>query len=142
MQNDGLSLLPGTTIYDSETDMPIRLQDFLTCKPLIVRISQANCMACLDAILPLLDKLSHRPIILLADFSNKRFLKKIKENHNINYPCYRIKTVFPIPIEELSVPYMFITDKDLQIECLYIPHKEMLDEAKKSLEIITNRLSM
>lgn len=142
LRSDGLRLPSSTMVYDADTDTAIPLQGLLSRKTLLVRISQANCMVCLDVILPLLNKIGNQSIILLADYTNKRFLKKIKENHHITYPCYRIKKLFPIPMEELSVPYLFITDKDMQIECLYVPHKEMLDEVEKCFEIMTDRLSV
>lgn len=142
LRNDGLELFSNITVYDLETNEAIRLQDLLSHKTLLVRISQANCMACLDAILPLLDKVNKEQVILLADYTNKHFLKKIKENHQIKYSCYRIKSILPIPVEELDVPYMFIADRNMQIECLYVPHKEMLDEVEMCIDILKNRLSI
>lgn len=140
LQNDGLKIDPETKVYDMETHEAVRLKNLLSHKNLLIRISQANCQVCIDAILSLLDKVKSEHILLLADYTNNRFLKKIRENHNITYPCYKITKPFLIPVEDLCVPYLFITDKDMEVECLYIPHKEMPEEIEKCLKIITKRL--
>ena len=141
LQNDGLRIDPGTKVYDMETHEAVKLKNLLTHKTLLIRISQANCQVCIDALLSLFNKVKSGHILLLADYTNSRFLKKIKENHQITYPCYKIEKPFAIPVEDLCVPYLFIMDEKMEVNCLYIPHKEMPEEIEKCLEIINKRIS-
>lgn len=78
--------------------------------------------------------------MLLADYTNERFLKKVIENHRLVFPCYRIKQLPDLPIERLGAPYLFLMDKDRKMHCVYIPHKEMLEEVEKSLKELGRRL--
>lgn len=141
LQNDGLRIDPETKVYDMETHEADKLKNLLTHKTLLIRISQANCQVCIDALLSLFNKVKSGHILLLADYTNSRFLKKIKENHQITYPCYKIEKPFAIPVEDLCVPYLFIMDEKMEVNCLYIPHKEMPEEIEKCLEIINKRIS-
>ena len=140
LQNDGLKFPVDILVDELGGKTSIPLRQLLHRETLVVRISQANCMTCLDAILPLLSHLKKENILLLADYTNARFLKKMVENHHLSFPCYRIKRLPDLPIEKLGVPYLFLLDKDGEMHSLYIPHKEMLDEVEQCLEIMVSRL--
>lgn len=141
LQNDGLTFPTNLPVYEPGSKTPDKLKHLLQKKTLVIRISQANCLTCIDAILPLVNQMKSGHVLLLADYTNERFLKKVIENHQLTFPCYRIKQLPDLPIERLGIPYMFLIGKDQKMYSLYIPHKEMLNEVEKSLKELENRLS-
>lgn len=118
LQNDGLEFPTDISVYAPGSKTPVRLSELLREKTLVVR----------------------KHILLLADYTNERFLKKVIENHRLVFPCYRIKQLPDLPIERLGAPYLFLMDKDRKMHCVYIPHKEMLEEVEKSLKELGRRL--
>lgn len=140
LQNDGLEFPTDISVYAPGSKTPVRLSRLIREKTLVVRISQSNCLTCIDAILPLVNQVKSKHILLLADYTNERFLKKVIENHRLAFPCYRIKQLPDLPIERLGAPYLFLMDKDRKMHCVYIPHKEMLEEVEKSLKELGRRL--
>lgn len=137
-QNEGKMLDPQMRIYENGKEMN-RLSDVIQEKTLVVRFSQLNCQACITALTPLLKKLKGKRVIFLADYTNKRYLKEFQKAYNTDHRFFKIEAL-PIPMEELNVPYFFLLDKKLEIDCIFIPHKEMLDQVEKYLEVIKDKI--
>lgn len=139
MQNEGLRIDEKVTVSD-EKQKTVLLQQVFPKKTLVVRISQANCQVCIEAVMPLLKESGIQQIVILGDYTNKRFLRKMKELHEIDFRCFKTGESFHLPIDDLNIPYLFVTDKSLLVSNLFIPHKEMLEQTELYLSIIPERL--
>lgn len=117
------------------------LSDVIKDKTLIIRLSQLNCQACIMAITPLLHKLNNERVIFLIDYSNKRYFKEFKKTCNANHRLFKIDSL-PISLDTLNIPYFFLLDKNLKTDCVFVPHKEMLEQTEKYIEIIKKRITI
>ena len=70
LQNDGLRIDPETKVYDMETHEAAKLRNLLSHKTLLIRISQANCQVCIDALLSLLNKVKSGHLLLFLTCSS------------------------------------------------------------------------
>ena len=73
--------------------------------------------------MPLLKKSGIQQIVILGDYTNKRFFRKMKELHEVDFRCFKTEASFHLPIDDLNIPYLFVTDKNLLVSNLFIPHK-------------------
>lgn len=139
MQNEGLRIGEKLMVSDEKQEA-VLLQQVFQKNTLVVRISQANCQVCVEAVMPLLKKSGIQQIVILGDYTNKRFFRKMKELHEVDFRCFKTEESFHLPIDDLNIPYLFATDKNLLVSNLFIPHKEMLEQTELYLSIISERL--
>lgn len=117
------------------------LSNAIKDKTLVVRLSQLNCQACIMAITPLLQKLSDERIIFLIDYTNKRYFEEFKKTCNDNHRLFKIESL-ALPLDTLNIPYFFILDKDLKTDCVFVPHKEMINQTERYLEIVKKKIAI
>lgn len=137
--NEG-ETLSNVTLLENGIDK-INLSDVIEDKTLIIRLSQLNCQACIMAITPLLHKLKNERVIFLMDYTNKRYFKEFKKTCNDNHRLFKIDSLLT-SLDTLNIPYFFLLDKSLKTDCAFVPHKEMLGQTEKYLEIIKKRIAI
>lgn len=138
-QNEGLIIDETVKVRNEEQEL-VLLKDVFQGKTLVVRISQSHCQVCIETVIPMLKASGIEDIVILADYTNKRFLKKFKENHEIEYRCFTIENSPRLPIDDLNIPYLYVMDKNMQVDCLFIPHKEIPEQTERYLKTMAERL--
>lgn len=138
--NEGYSLKANMILLE-EGKEKANLAHLVKNKTLIVRLSQMNCQACIMAFTPLLQELKDCRVIFFMDYTNKRYIQEFKKSYIIgDYRFFKVEFL-PIPLDTLNIPYFFLLDRNLKTECVFIPHKEMINQTEKYLEIIKNRIT-
>ena len=138
--NEGETLKNSMLLLENGKEK-IHLSDVIKDKTLVIRLSQQNCQACITVITPLLQKLSNERVIFLIDYTNKRYFEEFKKTCNVSHRLFKIESSI-IPLDTLNIPYFFLLDKNLKTDCTFIPHKEILSQTQKYLEIIKKKISI
>jgi len=64
------------------------------------------------------------------------YLEKAEASEDTpDFRCFKTEASFHLPIDDLNIPYLFVTDKNLLVSNLFIPHKEMLEQTELYLSI-------
>lgn len=137
-QNEGLILNSQTPLIEDGKGTHMMV-DIIKNKTLVIRFSQLNCQACIEAIKPLLKGLKTKQVVVFADYTNKRFLKEFKKGLNESWRLFNVK-LLNIPMDDLNIPYFFVLDEEMRLSHVFIPHKEMLSHVEEYLEIIEQHL--
>lgn len=98
----------------------------------VFKYSSTNCSSCINSELEHIIKLSrHVPknrIIVLGEFTNRRQFLASMKGHSIDFPVYQLETkAFGDLLEKENVPFFFLINKELQVQDLFIPMKELPD---------------
>lgn len=109
----------------------ISLQDAITEKTLVVKLSYSACKSCLERELKNIHELEKKeiPIIIIASYPNKHSLDILLKQYKIcskAYLLYPNHKTFPFD-ENTSLLYMFITDHELAVKYFFIPI-QMIDD--------------
>lgn len=137
--NEGEMLNDSIVLFEDGTEK-VFLFNVIDNKTLIIRLSQLNCQVCVVAFMPLLHKLSHKKIFFLIDYTNKRYFDEFKKTCNANHRFFKIESL-PTSLDTLNIPYFFLLDKNLKMDCVFVPHKEMIEQTEKYLEIVNNKIA-
>lgn len=137
-RNEGVTFSPDLQLYENGKTVQ-KLSSILQEKTLVIRVSQLHCQACLSVIIPMLEKLENKNVMYWMDYTNKRYMEEFKKNCNVQHRFFKISSL-PLSIEELNVPFMFLLDKDMKTDCVFIPHKELPKQIKEYLEIVKDRI--
>lgn len=137
--NEGEALKNSMVLLENGKEKT-NLSDVIKDKTLAIRLSQLNCQACIMAIIPLIQKLKNERVIFLIDYTNKRYFEELKKTCNANHRLFKIECL-DISLDTLNIPYFFLLDKNLKTDCTFIPHKEMISQIEKYLEIIKRKVS-
>ena len=116
------------------------LERLLDKKKIVVRISNAACVSCIqDFCAVLFQYFSGSEIIYISDYGSAKELFFMKQILGIENQVYRVEAL-KLPIDKEKKFYVFIIDKDLSIEKFFLPHYEQkglmiyyLDLLKKTL---------
>lgn len=68
-------------------------------------------------------------------------MKSLKKRVMLAIVFFKIESSI-IPLDTLNIPYFFLLDKNLKTDCTFIPHKEILSQTQKYLEIIKKKISI
>lgn len=131
LQYEGYALEPNIILND-ENHETYYLKDIIQENHLIVRLRDTDCQPCVNALMTILQKQKESRIAFLIDYDNERFLHDMKEYHPQSQ-FYRVESL-PMQIDSLNVPYLFVLDKELKINHLFIPSIEKLNQTVRYLE--------
>lgn len=131
IQNEGRSL-DSNLIVNGDDGRSYFLKDIIQDNYLVVRLGEMNCQPCVNALMTMLHERKMHRMIFLIDYENERFMNDMKKYQ----PQSRFfkRGLLPIPIDSLNIPYLFVLDKDLNINHLFIPDKGMLKQTVQYLE--------
>ena len=103
------------------------------------RYHDTDCEACIHFGIIKLKKLSenigNNKIILLVKASSKRIIELTHNVYNIDFPIYIVDSL-PIHLDQFNIPYLFILDKNMQINNLFSPDKTISKFTDKYLNEI------
>ena len=114
------------------------LKDVIHSECIVVRLSQNNCSPCINALMTILQKQNMHNTIFFVNYENEQFLDDLKK--------YKVQSRFfkagllPLPIDSLNIPYCFVVDKALNIDNIFIPNKDVLDQTIQYFEVMNRRL--
>lgn len=100
-------------------------------KMIVYRISESYCMECIKAQFPFLnilsEKLGKKHLLLLTSFSSLKDFKIFMQTNKISIPAYNIQQadLAYLPIESLNFPYYFESNRNNNIQYVFIPQKEI-----------------
>lgn len=109
---------------------------------LILRISDTNCEACTTEALSDLLEYSSSIValkVVLANFSNSRSIDVLK----ISYPNLIIlnEASIDLPIERINTPYLFLTNRSMLTDMVFVHQKEFPEKTKGYFEALQARLN-
>lgn len=108
----------------------------------VYRYHDTDCEACIHFGMIKLKKLSqhigNNKIIILVKTPSKRTIELAHNVYNINFPIYIVDSL-PIHLDQFNIPYLFILDKDMQINNLFIPDKTIPKFTDKYINEIQNK---
>lgn len=133
-------------VISDSTDLLIKYKDYVKGKPFIVfRYDMSDCDLCVnsqrDVIIDAMKELNIKNILIMASFRNLRekhiCMNKEKEyfRYLVEYPK-NIKNNPLKKMDELSVPYFFVTDEKYRIRKLFFPTKSNLMLTKRYIYTI------
>jgi len=128
-----------------ESGTSIRYADLVSTGPkLILRYSELHCDMCIDHSLEYLKRIAasigKENILILASYKSQRDLSIFKRINKLDFPVYKIaKSGLKIPIEQYSIPYVFIADKTLHVKNLHILNKDIEEMSEIFLSIIPQK---
>lgn len=141
--------IEGDTLDDVElenlyTDKRKRLLDILTTKPsLFFYISEEGCESCYLPYLKKINLLSQKygtdKIIVLAHFTDKRNLKYLFSNNQIDLNTYMLHTELDLFPKYNFYPVLFFLSKNRYIENAFVADKSNLDLIDSYLEVAEHR---
>ena len=125
--------------YEAVDNALFRMEE-MHKKKIVVRISNAACVSCIqDFCAVLFQYFSGSEIIYISDYGSAKELFFMKQILGIENQVYRVEAL-KLPIDKEKKFYVFIIDKDLSIEKFFLPHYEQkglmiyyLDLLKKTL---------
>lgn len=123
----------------------VRLSDVLgNDKKLFVRYTQENCGSCVDFILPfvrnLSDSIGADKVIFLASYDSNHLLKIFKKTNKLQNPIFNLETgKLKLPIELKNQPYLFLMDKSMKAELVFIPLKAIPQMTKDYFSVLQKR---
>ena len=86
----------------------------------------------------ILQKQNMHNTIFLVNYENEQFLDDLKK--------YKVQSRFfkagllPLPIDSLNITYCYVVDKALNIDNIFIPNKDVLDQTILYFEVMNRRL--
>lgn len=131
----------GSSLLLDEHKEKVFLSDIIKGKTLVMRLSQQNCQACIMAMMPIVQKLDQERVVFLVDYTNRRYFEEFKKTCNASHRVFKTESL-SIPLDSLNIPYFFLLDKDLKMDYTFIPHKEMIDQTGKYLEIVKRKITL
>lgn len=124
-QNNGLQLCPDEIVFEDGLDEH-KLKDVILNKSLVVRLSQLHCGTCVNTLMSLLQRSNMKEVIFLIDYEDRRFLEDLKL-YKITGHYLKTKFLNNVPIENMNIPYLFVSDENLVVNKIYIPHDSMTE---------------
>lgn len=107
-----------------------RLKDIILKKTLFFRIFEENCLECIRPIIKKIkeEKFEHFNIVVCTNYSTREVynMKVFQTNEIPNCEIYNIPDL-KVTVDSLHQPYLFLVDKNLKINNLYIHYKEFSD---------------
>ena len=98
---------------------------------LVVRISEFHCNACIEFLLVKLKrflnagKIDSKQMLILAHYGNPKLLTMLINKFDIQKIPVFLKRALAIPLEKHNMPYCFVLDKKMDIDCAFIPDKSV-----------------
>lgn len=120
------------------------LSDAFHSKTVIFRFSELHCKECIDQVLDNLNiyfNEKENKVLLLADFQSIRKLEIYLSKKGLgkfNYTILKNQDE-NWPIEKAFAPYLFITDKELRIDNLLLPHYSTPEITEGYLSLISKK---
>lgn len=107
-------------------------KDIIKANSLVLRFSELNCGACIDAEINALIKNKNKikkDAILIAYYQDKRnlfvFYKDFQKKGLTNFKMYLLpNNDLHIPLDKLNIPYYFCINSDLTMNNFFIPQKD------------------
>ena len=136
-QNEGRRMQPDDIVCEDGNKFYC-LKDVIHSECIVVRLSQNNCSPCINALMTILQKQNMHNTIFFVNYENEQFLDDLKK--------YKVQSRFfkagllPLPIDSLNIPYCFVVDKALNIDNIFIPNKDVLDQTIQYFEVMNRRL--
>lgn len=135
----------GTSIPDIELSDGTLLSERINQPTLIFRFSESNCQECVEQTALSIKTLfaNHEThVIILADFVQNRklqiYLNKLGLSNFIYYQVEQLSQDWPI--DNISAPFLFITDNSLKIDNILLPHYSFPELTEGYLTNIADRL--
>ena len=110
-------------------------------KKICFKFSPKNCSSCVDFGMAYLKSILNvvpldRVVVLITD-NSRRELKTLMKTYEITLPVYSVTDdAFDGFWENENVPFFFVTDRQLRMEELFIPLKEIPEHSEDYIKII------
>lgn len=136
--------LPNNLELRTESGDTVRISSLLTSHDMVIlRISEANCISCVQMFNEILnsemDEMINR-VIYICDYSTNKKILFYKKMLNIRMPIY-ISMDLKIPIEKENKPYLFVLNKDMEMSKIYFPINGESEMSREYLQIIKKMLN-
>lgn len=109
----------------TEKEAGIRLDSVTMNTMLVLRYTELNCNSCVDLILSEIlaqNSFNEQNTLLLAYYQNPSYLYQFKRMNRLQFPVFSVKST-GLPTDTLNLPYLFLLDKNMQINHMYIPEE-------------------
>lgn len=135
-------LSPTIKVYRGKNE-EFLLKDLIDSKKLIYRISDNTCEICYDDVLNLFTNYSevvnNENLIIIVPLDRIRELKVYLEQQNSDIPFYGIKKgELGLEVDKYY-PFLFLLEKDMDVEHVFVPSKNEIQTTKDYLDIIKFR---
>lgn len=120
----------------------IKLKEFLSNTPILfLRFTEFSCSVCVEHTLKIIKKMPRiflqGKFVIIASNSNIRNLLSFMKSNNLKFPVFVVKdNTFPVPLEKLHFPYLFILDQSAKSTNIFYPLTSYPDLTSDYLEII------
>jgi len=112
-------------------------------KYLVLFFSSEDCGACVDFSLNQIRKIASQSnkqkILIFASKYQLRDLYILAKSIDLDEQIFSVETI-GFPLEKKNVPFIFLINKELKSNCLFIPRKELPDQTAVYLGIATKNL--
>ena len=93
------------------------IKDMISNNTLFFRFSETHCSTCLPFFVELLRKVvvnkDFNKVVVLCDFANFREFQALCLEYKIEIPIYNVSQKLNFPIDNVGVPYFFVSSIDL-----------------------------
>ncbi|TGV03451.1 hypothetical protein [Flavivirga rizhaonensis] len=142
-ENENLILDQNTKFLDIEGNL-IKAKDLFKSNSVVLRYSETNCEACINAEINTLLKNNSdlkNSIVLIASYRNSRdlyvYYKEYEKKGISNIKMFLLlDKSLNIPIEKLNKPYYFCIDSNLRMSNFFIPQENKPQLSESYLQII------
>jgi hypothetical protein len=136
-----ISSIIGSSILNKSVSLKKVIEESDNPK-LIFRFSESSCELCVDSVLVCLrkhsDRIGKKNIIILTSYDDIAYLVLFKKYEEIDFQIYNARNI-DLPIEKLNVPYLFVIDKSLKTNCIFIPEKTIQKRTDLYFQTIVKR---
>ena len=144
IQSDGIQIEKDIRIQSLEGDSIYLSQLFENEYKFVFCYSELNCSTCIEKEFDNLKKYSNEigvnNIIILAQYSNIRDLAVFIRVNDIKSPVYKINNnKLGLLIDKYDSPYLFVTNRNMIANQIFIPLKEIPNLSEMYYEIIITR---
>jgi hypothetical protein len=143
-ENENIILDSDIEIWNSSEKL--LLKDLLNKRnfpTVIFRYSELHCQECVNAQIKTLkdfaNDIGYDNVLLLANYKNNNDLSVFKRLNQLrDMKIYQVDSL-NISIEEFNLPYVFVVDKNMSVQLLFIPDKELSDLDTEYYKIIKRK---
>lgn len=142
---EGQKLTDSLAIYSLEGERMLLSQLLNENYFLFFRYNENSCGSCVDFIIPYIQRLSDEvgkeKIIILASYTENRFLKFFKKEKKIQNRFFNLSEKrLGIELDAKDLPYLFIMNNDKIINLAFVPQKAIPLSTERYFELIKSRL--
>lgn len=137
----------GVDMNQTVTDMDnksVKLSEVIRSPRLILRFSELNCDACIDAQIRNLNRISDSigvsQVALFVTYRDSKYIKRFMETHQLKHAVFRLNDELAATLENIEMPYYFVlSPAEGRVQCMFIPHKEIPALTKEYLVQIKHK---